>query len=177
MLAAVICRIGFSVTARTPKPQKFGGDAKELYEQHASWLRTAIAKRYGRQDADDLAQEVWARVIPYQNRVRVQYARAFLLKVAANLFWDGLRRGDGSAYAQERHVEPRMGWDLATQNEEVFAKQLILGLPQPLRDVFVLSRFGGLTNEQIAEQLGIKPKTVEWRMTKALAHCAAQYRR
>ncbi|KDP95401.1 hypothetical protein ER13_02160 [Brevundimonas sp. EAKA] len=165
------------MTVRIPKPQKYGRDASELYEQHASWLRTAIAKRYGRQNADDLAQEVWARVIPYQNRVRVRSARAFLLKVAANLFWDSLRRSGGSVYGQERHVEPRMGWDLSTQNEVVFAKQLILSLPQPLRDVFVLSRFGGLTNEQIAEQLGIRPKTVEWRMTKALAHCAAQYRR
>lgn len=165
------------MTVRTPKPEKCGGDANELYEQHASWLRTAIAKRYGGQDAEDLAQEVWARVIPYQNRVRVRYARAFLLKVAANLFWDSLRRTNSSAFGQERHADPMMGWDLATQNEELFAKQLILSLPQPLRDVFVLSRFGGLTNEQIAEQLGIRPKTVEWRMTKALAHCAAQYRR
>lgn len=66
---------------------------------------------------------------------------------------------------------------MPAQTDEVLAKQLVLGLPVPLRDVFVLSRFGGLTNTQIGEQLGISPKTVEWRMTKALAHCAAQLRR
>jgi len=71
------------------------------------------------------------------------------------------------------------GWSIyqASQTHDVFIRELVLGLPQPLRDVFVLSRFGGLSNSQIAERLGISPKTVEWRMTKALAHCAAQLRR
>lgn len=82
-----------------------------------------------------------------------------------------------AAYASDFAGAGGSGIHQAIQADEVFARQIILGLPQPLRDVFVLSRFGGLTNEQIAEQLGIRPKTVEWRMTKALAHCAAQYRR
>ena len=133
--------------------------------------------RYGAQEADDLLQEVWLRVAPERVRTEIRHPPSFLLKIAANLRAEGMRsRSRASRWLWHQEVL-QTGFELDAQADELHAKQIILGLPQPLRDVFVLSRFGGLTNAQIAEQLGIRPKTVEWRMTKALAHCAAQYRR
>ncbi len=71
-----------------------------------------------------------------------------------------------------------MPWtDAPVQTEALLLKQLILNLPQPERDIFMLSRFGGLTNEQIAGRLDLSVKTVERRITRALKQVDAQLRR
>lgn len=148
------------------------------YERYATWLRARLTRRYGSQDAEDLVQETWLKVAPYAAAETIRHPKALLLKIASNLAATKYGRQGREAH-YERDIGRTTGWGIEepTQTDDVFARQLVLGLPQPLRDVFVLSRFGGLTNSQIAEQLGISPKTVEWRMTKALAHCAAQLRR
>jgi RNA polymerase sigma factor (sigma-70 family) len=148
-------------------------DAGVLYRQYAVWLRSRLASMFGAAAADDLSQETWARVIPHAARGGVRHPRAYLLRVARNVATDlrsAERRRDAGAYLSTSAGS-------SDRELELSAREAILSLPQPLRDVFVLSRFGGLTNAEIAERLGIRPKTVEWRMTKALAHCAAQLRR
>ncbi|MDR2041378.1 MAG: RNA polymerase sigma-70 factor, partial [Tannerella sp.] len=47
-------------------------------------------------------------------------------------------------------------------------RQAVDELPEGYREVFVRSRFGISTNAQIAEELGISVKTVEYRITQSL---------
>ena len=47
-------------------------------------------------------------------------------------------------------------------------------LPQQCRTIFQLSRFAGLKYREIAEQLGLSPKTVEAQVSKALKHLRDQ---
>lgn len=147
-----------------------------FYRRYSPWLVARLRRRFGT-DTEDLVQEIWLRVAAIEADLDIRYPRAFLLKIAFNI---GLS-GDRQTRRRREILEGTLPLGTIThepaQNAVVQIQEIVLALPQPLRDVFVLSRFGGLTNNQIAEQLGISPKTVEWRMTRALAQCAAELRR
>lgn len=146
-----------------------------LHKRYDRWLTAVLRRRFGQQDSDDLVQDTWLRLASSASIAELTHPKAFLLRVAMNLAANRHHRreigsrAEGLA-AQVDRVE-------ADQNDNVLLAQVVVGLPEPLRDVFLLSRLDGLTNAQIGERLGISPKTVEWRMTRALAHCAAQLRR
>jgi len=141
-----------------------------LYRQHSGWLLRAIRQRFGRDQADDLVQETYLRATAYQGKP-VENPRALLLRIATRAAIDSGRRA--AVRPQLVGGDEHEHGSADVQAEALALKQIILGLPPDLRDVFVLSRFGGMTYEEIAAQCGISVKTVEWRMSKALRLCAA----
>jgi RNA polymerase sigma factor (sigma-70 family) len=145
----------------------------QIYRTHGSWLIAFLRRRFGQQDAEDLAQETYVRAVSARGQIR--NPRAFLARVALNAATDQIRR---------RKARPVLVRDdagapaitQASQAEAIFLKEVIQTLPPRLQRVFILSRFGGLTYEEIARRCGISVKTVESRMTKALAMCTALLR-
>ena len=135
-----------------------------------------MERRYGHQDAEDIIQETWLRLASAVSLSQIHHPKAFLLRIAANLALTRGRRRKLALRAETMAASTRDRIE-ADQAENLTLAQIVFGLPEPLRDVFLLSRIDGLTNAQIADRLGVSPKTVEWRMTRALAHCAAQLRR
>jgi RNA polymerase sigma-70 factor (ECF subfamily) len=146
-----------------------------LFRRHARWLTGMLRLRYGREAAEDLLQETFLRAARASAPDTVRHPRAWLLRIALNAARDQARR---------RAVRPQLVQDddlrepgaAASQVEALLLKQVVLGLPRNLREVFLLSRFGGLTYAEIAQQCGVSVKTVEARMTKALRLCAARLR-
>lgn len=149
----------------------------QLHRRYAGWLRACLVRRYGTQEAEDFVQDTWLRVSRLCETGEMRTPKAFLLKVASNVALQSRTSRGRLVDRGEQEVDlASWGVEESSQDEALLARQIVMSLPQPLRDVFVLNRVGGLSNTQIAEQLGISPKTVEWRMTKALAYCAAQLR-
>lgn len=173
-------RLSSSSAAETPrsvnKPigPKDGGLAG-LFRSYGTWLRRALRKRYG-QGAEDLVQEAFLRAARYgEGETVIRHPKALLMRIARNVAAD---QADSSAEAVARAsvvVEladyMREIAQSAEQVEALLLKQLILQMPVTYRDVFVLSRFKGMSYSMISEELGIPIKTVEWRMSKALAYC------
>lgn len=57
---------------------------------------------------------------------------------------------------------------IAFQEIESIIEKTLNGLPERCRDIFILSRFEGKKNQEVAEELNISVKAVEAQITKAL---------
>ena len=151
------------------------GEVSDLYRTYGSWLIAFLARRFGRDVAEDLAQETYLRLS--QHPLDWVSPKALLARTALNVGLNHLR-------AQRALKRPRLvdladtpeGFTLPDQHEALLHREVVEKLPRNLRDVYVLSRFGGLTYAEIATHLGVSVKTVEKRMTQALKLCVARYR-
>lgn len=151
--------------------EETSSNAEEVYRRHGNWLYRFFRRRFGPQDAQDLTQETFVRVVGAG--IEVRDPRAFLKQVALNTLRDQSRR---AAVRPVLVSDEATLMDAATPAEleqQLLLEQIVLALPPRLREVFFLSRFVGLTYVDIAHRCGISVKTVEARMTKALAMCAA----
>lgn len=154
--------------------KQLGADGQDnlnrLYRQYAGWLARRLRARVGPDAADDVVQETYVRAAPYAVS-DIRHPKAFLLRIALNLL-----RDEGRRQARRTHggtVQP-CGSEPAPQFDEVLLSQVVRAMPPLYRDVFVLSRFGGMTYPEIARTLGISAKTVEWRMARAVEYCASR---
>jgi RNA polymerase sigma-70 factor (ECF subfamily) len=146
-----------------------------LYRRYSAWLGGALRRRFGASVApfaEDMVQETYARVAPYHAAGVIRHPKAFLLRVASNITRDHLRREKLNIVVSSAAEFRADDQQYPEQVAALQLKEVILALPVQYRDMFVMSRFGGLTYEEIAHHCGLSVKTVEWRMKKALAFCA-----
>jgi RNA polymerase sigma factor (sigma-70 family) len=149
-----------------------------LYRDHAPWLarRVAASRPPPGLEAEDVVQEAYLRATRYPTDQVGRHPRALLLTIAVNVIRDFARKGRLPLEPANDRGEDRALAQLPDQEYALELKQIIVALPDDLRDVFVLSRFTPMTYVQIARHLGLTEKAVEWRLSKALALCAKRLR-
>lgn len=127
-----------------------------------------------REDAEDIVQDLFYKI--WENRKNIEITTSFrnyLITSARNSALDFLRKkGISDRYAEKQRMHDhtlKTPEDFYTFNElQTMINEALLKLPERMREIFEMNRFGGMTYNEIAAQKAISPKTVESDMSKAL---------
>ncbi len=160
-------------------------DLTGLLEAHYEDLRRFAARKARSASlADDVMQDAWLKLsdltrAPGFDGASVRNPLSYLRRIIANLVVDRQRQ----AAAQARRISPGelpldAGSDapsafqvLAGRQEIAIVQAAIAELPDKCRQVILLYRGHDLTMQQVADRLGISPRTVENHLAKAMSHC------
>lgn len=118
--------------------------------------------------AEDLVQEAFIKAWQYiEEGGEVGNFTAFMYRIARNVCLTYLR--GRQPMLDESHIPDVGEEEIDTSMRDARIWQAIDALPEKCREVFLMSKRDGLSNEEIAEELGISIKTVKNQMTKAFS--------
>ncbi|MVF13369.1 sigma-70 family RNA polymerase sigma factor [Ketobacter sp. MCCC 1A13808] len=154
----------------------------QLYNDHQPALkRFLMAMLRSEQAAEDVAHEAWVRVLRYRPKQPVENPQAYLFTVGANAARDYLARestrskftttADDAPFDQAICPHPNAEQCAQDHQRLQTLARAVDDLPPRCREVFLMSRFDGLSNPDIALRLQISRNMVEKHIIKALLHC------
>jgi RNA polymerase sigma factor (sigma-70 family) len=142
---------------------------RDVIARHARDVLRFLTRRVGADNAPDLAQETFLRVLRHAERGAVANPAALLHATAANLARDYARR----RRTENKYVVPGLTVDellgpapspaARLEAEESISRffAALDALPPRCREVFIMRRFENLHQEEIARRLGISRNMVE----------------
>jgi len=156
---------GVGAPARRLDPNNLGDHIDRLY-------RAAWALCGSREDAEDLVQDTYARVLQKPRMLRSDDDLGYLLRVLRNTYFSRLRaaarrpRTDPLPDELDR-VEDRnaKGPEKALDSSELYAQ--IAALPDPFREALVAIDVVGLSYREAARALRVREATITTRLYRA----------
>jgi RNA polymerase sigma-70 factor (ECF subfamily) len=150
-----------------------------VIERHEIAVHGYLARRAGRQAADDLLAEVWARAFAGRFRYRLGHADAgpWLYGIARNVlasYWQASSRTGAPAPANAGACPPEDPWDDVIDRIDSAASSRALmsalkALPPAEREVLLLVAWEQLSPAEAAIALGIPQGTARSRLHRARA--------
>jgi len=169
---------------RTPTDAKAGARADfdaSLVELRADLLAYLRRRLGDRETAADLTQEAVLRMMKYRDTTQIKDRRGMLFRIAHRLVLDHRRtqcRRHAAWHVSIDDVD-ELSMNQGSVEAIVDARQTMHRLLTRVTDeltpkcrlAFVMSRFEGMTNKQVAARMGISEKMVEKYITRALVAC------
>jgi RNA polymerase sigma factor (sigma-70 family) len=149
-----------------------------LFAEHNSALVRFLGLRLrSDQEAREVAQEAYVRVLQLDQPGAVSFLRAYLFKTAANIATDRLRRAAVrriGAVDPVLEVEP----DMVDPERSMLAREQLAAvragleeLPERVRAAFLQHRLKGLSCAEIGASMGLSERMIRNYVVKAMVHC------
>jgi len=141
-----------------------------------AWLRAKFASE---DDIDEVVQETYARLLRARERGAVDSPKAFLFAVARNLALDRMRHRRTIVFEPLVESDEWSVFNDGTDIPEIIAHNQDLeilttanqSLPDRCRRIFTLRKVYGLSQAEIAKQLGLSENTVSAQLTIGVKKC------
>ena len=145
-----------------------------LYKEYSGRLyRFALGYLKSEEEAEELVQEVFTKIWEKRADLKEELSfKSFLFTIAFNIIRKHFRT---KAYLSE-YLKTGISDDMDMQTSQKitydslyqYITELVNQLPERRKEIFIKSRFEGLSIKEIAEKLKISHKTVENQLTDAL---------
>jgi RNA polymerase sigma factor (sigma-70 family) len=153
--------------------------ARLFREHNDSLVQFLTSRLHSPQEAREVAQEAYVRVLSLDTPGAVSFLRAFLFKTASNIAIDRIRHrqrcphsNDVSLFDElpetrtpDAHAEGREGIALM--------HRLLAELTPKCRLAFLLHKVDGLSTREIGERMSLSERQVRDYILRALLHCRA----
>lgn len=142
----------------------------EIYKKYFSDVKLYFLK-YTRDEmmAEDMVQDLFVKLMNYEEMIVGETARSFVFTIAHRMVVDDARHRQFVRRATERWLlEQERVW---RETETLECKQIreleikkLRTMPKRMAQVYELTRFHGLSSAEIAEQMQISKRTVEYHL-------------
>jgi len=157
----------------------------QLFVAHNRALHSFLLARLGgnEQEAHDVAQEAYVRLLQLDRPEAVSLLRAYLFRTAANLAVDRMRQRVLRARLDQAGADPEVAADTLTPDRCLLAseelqtlEQALQELPPRYRRAFLLHRFDDWPTRRIAEEFGIQERMVRNYISRTTLYCQLRMR-
>lgn len=143
-----------------------------LYPELVARLR----RRIGASDPEDLVQELYLRLRGLPRDEPIRQPHSYLFRAVDHLAIDrhrAERRSPDESGDEPTDPAPAVERQIDARRRLAVLRATVEGLPRRQRDAFVLAKYHGMSQDQIARHMGISRSGVEKLLVKALATCRA----
>ncbi|WDF73620.1 RNA polymerase sigma factor [Novosphingobium sp. KACC 22771] len=151
---------------------------QRLYRAEQGRLLRYFRTRVGREEAPDLLQEMFTRLLRSGALERVENPSAYLSRCAQNLLierWGKKRREQSVLFPfddeRDAPLPPEQTWRIEETDARRIYRRSLLAMPRRTRRIFLMHRLTGMTQRQIAKQVGIGEQSVAYHMMRAVTQC------